>query len=167
MSKLKWIAVTMMLAFSVAGCESAYLEGLATGIGAAAGSEEMQNLSNESKTALALEIIQLRTAADAAMTAEERQALEAQLAAAEKKQLVSDVSTTVTEGLQRDWTSKDADTQKDNLIWAATVALPSVFGANEFRKRRKLDKGVQKLERDSEPSEAARIHSAVNGGGVT
>jgi hypothetical protein len=134
--------VTIFLLFHAIGCSDPTMQGIAIGVGASAGAEESQKLAAASKEALIAEVLRLRQEVESAATAEEKAVLERQLAAAEDKQKVAEltesVADKVSEGLHKDWTSKDPGTQVENWQWIAGLAATLLYGAKKTVDARKL-----------------------------
>lgn len=157
----------VVLCLLCAGCSGGFTEGLLIGGGSSVAVTEGQQLAQARKGELIAEIVELRAERENATEPEEIRQLEQKLAAAEKQKMVADIAETASnialEGLQKDWGTKDPQKQQDNMKWIYGLAGTLLFGGNELRKRKGLEKGVQRLESEAVPEEAKRIHDTVKG----
>ena len=145
---LIWAAV-IFLVFAAYGCSDPMTQGIAIGVGASAGAEETQKLAAASKEALIAEVLRLREEIKDAATPEEQAALQEELNVLEEKQKVVEMTESITnkvsEGLQRDWESKDPQKQVDNWMWIAGLAVTIFYGAKktlDANKSKKVSRGL-------------------------
>ena len=164
--KLWTIIFLGVLAFS--GCSDPMAQGIAIGVGASAGAEETQKLAQENKMVLVAEVLRLRHEVEAAPTVEDRTILEAKLLQAEKKQeiaaLTETISNNVVQVLQKDWSSKDPQTQSENWALIAGLAASVLYGGKKTYDTAQLTKAVSRVKIASKSEQEQKIYQALNQG---
>jgi outer membrane murein-binding lipoprotein Lpp len=135
------IGLVMLAMLLMPGCGDPMTEGILIGLGTSTASSEATDMAQESKTALVAKILQLQQDLEAAATPEQQAALREQLEAAQKKQelaeLTSTIADTVKAGLERDWGDKPAS--PDNLAWilgSAATVLGGIAGKKTLDDRK-------------------------------
>lgn len=161
--------IAVWILFSCQSCGSDLATGIGIGAGTSVGLSEAEKLAKESKAALVGEIIELRAQLEQATDPAEILALETKLAALQYKanivesveQICNTAVETVTEIAERDWVSKDPETQEENIHWIVHAA----FGAYLTwlaRKKKVLETGIGKFQGKTETSgEAKELHDEI------
>jgi hypothetical protein len=166
------LAGALGLMFCLSGCGDPMMEGIAIGVGTSKAASDASEMARESKTALVAKILQLQQDLEAAATPEAYAAIEAELAAANKKQeyveLTSAIADTVKSGLERDWGDKpfEGDSGTNNLAWIlgslATVAT-GYAGKKTLDVKRK-DDAIARVKIAAKPADEKEIYEALNDG---
>lgn len=160
--------ISLGVLVSFHGCGSDLATGIGIGAGAGVGLTEAQKLAKESKAALVGEILELRAELEQTTDPAKIEALETQLAALQRKmdivEITEEVSNTVVEGIGREWTSSEPETQKENIHWIVNA----VFGALavwQTRKKKVLEAGVGKFQGKGDGKIAGELHDEITNAG--
>jgi len=158
---LKRLPIILLPFLFVAGCGSELLTGIGIGAGTSTGLTEAQRMAQQSKAVLIAELSAAKEKLAQATDPNEVKALEKKIATLEKKQdvveITEQVTGKVTEGLAKDWTTKDPTKQAENIQWIVGAGL----GAWAlWTKRRQLaaEKTLTRVEGESDPVTAKKIY---------
>jgi len=143
------------------GCGSDLLTGIGIGAGTSAGLTEAQKMAQESKAVLIAELAATKEKLSQASEPAEVKALENKLSTLEKKQdvveITEQVTGKITEGLTKDWQTKDPTKQTENIQWIVGAGMGAWALWN---KRRQLaaEKTLTRIEGESDPATAKKIY---------
>jgi hypothetical protein len=143
------------------GCGSDLLTGIGIGAGTSAGLTEAQKMAQESKAVLIAELAATKEKLSQASEPAEVKALENKLSTLEKKQdvveITEQVTGKITEGLAKDWQTKDPTKQTENIQWIVGAGMGAWALWN---KRRQLaaEKTLTRIEGESDPATAKKIY---------
>ena len=155
----------------VPGCGDPMLQGVAIGVGGSQAATEAADLAQENKTALVAEILRLRQELSVAATPEQQQALQAKLAAAEKKQEIAELTATITDtiqaGIQRDWGDKplEGEAGANNIayILGTLATLATGYAGKKTLDSNKQAAALARVKIAAKPAEEQKVYNAIGG----
>jgi len=156
--------ILLILPIMLSGCGGELVEGILIGAGSGQALTEAQELAQEKKTALIAEILTLRQELEETTDPAEVVVLKAQLATAEKKQQIADltdsIATQVKAGLERDW-SKPAST--DNLTWllGSAATILAGYGTKKTLDDRNKAKALTAVKIAAKPEDERKIYEKI------
>lgn len=160
----------------VAGCGDPMTDGVLIGLGVSTATTDADasTLASERKTALVAEILRLRSELASAATPEQHAALQEQLDEAQRKQELSELTTTIADivkaGLERDWGEKPTQGKEgvDNLayIMTAIAGIATTYAGKKTYDVVQKDKAINRVKVASKSNaamETGDVYKAING----
>jgi len=170
-SMVMWCMIIGGTCAMIYGCSDPMMQGVAIGVGGSQAATEAADLAQENKTALVAEILRLRQELSVAATPEQQAALQAKLAAAEKKQEIADltaqITNTIQAGIQRDWGDKplEGEAGANNIayILGTLATLATGYAGKKQLDSNRQAAAIARVKIAAKPADEQKVYNAING----